>query len=313
MDVSIIVPMYNEQDNAENALNKIDNVMSPLGKSYEIIAVNDGSKDDTLEILNKVASKNKKIIVCNHTINLGLGNALKTGFKKSKGDIIIPIDADLSYDAKCIPTLIHEIESNLNIDIVTLSPYMKGGKTLGVPFFRLLISKIGNRVVSYAMSTKIHTVTCMVRAYRRKVIDFLDLDSPGPEILVEILAKALSLGFKVKEIPANLTSRERGKSKFKLKSGVSRHLSFSLYEKPMLLFGAFGFLSIILGLLTGSYIFYLFLKDHLDSTRPLMTLTVLLVLGGILLFFFGFISNQITAQRKELYKIQKEILYLGKK
>ena len=313
MNVSIIVPMYNEQNNAENTLNKIDAVTSSLGKSYELIAVNDGSKDDTLEILNKIASKNKKITICNHTVNRGFGNALKTGFKNSKGDIIIPIDADLSYSAKCIPALIHEIESNPNIDIVTLSPYMKGGKTPGVPFFRLLISKIGNRIVSYAMSTKIHTVTCMVRAYRKKVIDFLDLDSQGPEIQVEILAKALSLGFKVKEIPYVLTRRTRGKSKFELKSGVSEHLSFSLYEKPMLLFGAFGFLSLILGLLTGSYIFYLFLKNQLDSTRPLMTLTVLLVLGGILLFFFGFISNQIAALRKELYKIQKGALYLRKK
>jgi len=306
MDVSLIIPMYNEAANIERTLYQVSRVMNFLKYSYEIIIVNDGSKDNTLELLKKAASRNKKIVLCNHLINRGLGNALKTGFNISKGNIIIPLDADLSYNARYISILINKLESNPDCDLVTLSPYMGGGRVLKVPFFRLLISKLGNRVIAYALSAKLHTVTCMVRAYRREVIDSLDLDSEGPEIQMEILAKVLNLGFKVEEIPAVLTARVGGKSKFKLKSGVSRHLLLSLYEKPMLLFGVIGLLTLLAGMSLGIYATVLAFQGKLGTGRALVNLIILLVTSGIIMFFFGFIANQILFVQKELYKIKKQ-------
>jgi len=311
MKISVIVPMYNEAESAANTVARIEDVLK--GQDYEILVVNDGSSDSTLKRANDAASKNQRIMVVSHRTNLGLGSAVRTGFSNAKGDYVITIDADLSYDAKYIPILIKELEQNPDVDIVVGSPYMPSGVTSNVPFFRLLLSKMGNRMIAYAMNTKIHTVTSILRIYRRDVVDSLDLDSKGPEIEVEILAKAATLGYKIKEIPAVLKGRDRGKSKFKLTSGIKRHLMFSLYEKPIMLFGLIGIITLLLGFASGSYIFYLSLINRLDPTRPLMYVTLLLILGGILMFFFGFISTQLVTLRKEVYKVQKENKLLDRK
>ncbi|MGB9642771.1 MAG: glycosyltransferase, partial [Candidatus Ratteibacteria bacterium] len=128
----------------------------------------------------------------------------------------VSIDADLSYDPKYILNLIEALQNDSNIDFVLASPYMPGGGVKDVPTLRLWISKLGNKILRFAMPNRIHTSTGIFRAYRKKVLDSLELESDGKEIHLEILSKALALGFRVKEVPAVLTGRKKGRSKFKI-------------------------------------------------------------------------------------------------
>jgi dolichol-phosphate mannosyltransferase len=160
------------------------------------------------------------------------------------------------------------------------------------------------------MPNRIYTSTGIFRAYRRKVLDSLELESDGKEIHLEILSKAIALGFRVKEIPAVLTSRKKGTSKFKLRKTAISHLAFSVFEKPMMIFGFVGLLTLGIGLLIGAYVAYLRFVGELTPGRPLITFAILLILGGIQILSFGFIAIQIVSLRREILRIQKENLEL---
>ena len=310
MDLSIIIPMFNEAENVESTLNRVEEALASFKGTYEIIAVNDGSFDNTFEILNKLAEKNRKLKVVSYPTNIGRGMALRKGFEKSKGGIIVSIDADLSYDPRYILDCIETLRTEENIDLVLASPYMPGGGVQNVPFFRLWISKMGNRILRFAMPNRIYTSTGIFRAYRRRVLDSLELESDGKEIHLEILSKAIALGYHVKEIPAILTSRRRGKSKFKFRKTAISHLVFSVFEKPMIIFGFIGLFTLAIGFLIGLYIAYLRFSGDLTPGRPLITFAILLILGGIQILSFGFIALQIVSVRREILRIQKENLEL---
>jgi len=310
MDLSIIIPMFNEAENAETTLKRIEEVLAQSPGSFEIIPVNDGSIDDTLKILEKVAGQDEKIKVASYPKNIGRGMALRTGFKKSIGDIIISIDADLSYDPNDILNLIGALKTDQDVDFVLASPYMPGGGVQNVPFHRLWISKLGNKILRFAMPNRIYTSTGIFRAYRRKVLDSLELESDGKEIHLEILSKAIALGYRFKEIPAILTSRKKGRSKFKFKKTAISHLVFSIYEKPMIVFGFLGLVTLGMGFLIGIYIVYLRFSGGLTPGRPLITFALLLILGGIQILSFGFVAIQIVSLRREILRIQKENLEL---
>jgi len=312
MDLSIIIPMFNEAENAEHTLARVEGALASFQGDYEIIAVNDGSTDNTLEVLREIATLNKKIKVVSYPRNIGRGMALRRGFQESNGKLVVSIDADLSYDPNYILELIKTLEADPDVDFVLASPYMPGGGVKNVPFLRLWISKFGNKILRFAMPNRIYTSTGIFRAYRRKVLDSLELESEGKEIHLEILSKAMALGFRVKEIPAILTSRKRGKSKFKFKKTATSHLIFSIFEKPMIIFGFLGLLTLGIGLLIGIYIAYLRFSGDLTPGRPLITFAILLILGGIQILSFGFIAIQIVSLRREILRIQKENLELKK-
>jgi len=283
-----------------------------MGGTYEIILVNDGSTDNTLEILRRISVQNTKVKVASYPRNMGRGKALRTGFKEARGEIVVSIDADLSYDPHYIIDLIETLRKEEDVDFVLASPYMPGGGVEKIPFSRLWISKFGNKILRFTMPNRIYTSTGIFRAYRRRVLDSLELESEGKEIHLEILSKALALGFRVKEVPAILTWRKKGKSKFKFKRTATSHLIFSMFEKPMILFGFLGLLTLGAGFLLGLYIAYLRYTGELTAGRPLITFALLLILGGIQILSFGFIAIQIGALRKEILRIQKENLELRK-
>ena len=310
MDISIIIPMFNEAENVEITLKKVEEVLSQFQGSFEIIPVNDGSIDNTLEILKKVAEQDDKIKVASYSKNIGRGMALRTGFKESSGDIVVSIDADLSFGPNHILDLISVLKNEPDVDFVLGSPFVPGGMVHNVPFHRLWISKLGNKVLRYTMPNRIYYSTGVFRAYRRKVIDSLELESDDKEIHLEILSKAVALGFRVKEVPVVLTARTRGKSKFKFKKTALSHLVFSAFEKPMIIFGFLGLLSLGIGLLMGFYIVFLRFTGELTPGRPLITFAILLILGGIQILSFGFIALQIVSLRREILRIQKENLEL---
>jgi dolichol-phosphate mannosyltransferase len=310
MNLSIVIPMYNEAENVEATLSRVDEALSPFRGTYEIIAVNDGSIDNTLENLKRLESQNERIKLVSYPKNIGRGMALRKGFKEAKGEIVVSIDADLSYDPCYILGFVRTLEREPDIDFVLASPYMPGGGVRNVPFLRLWISRLGNKILRFAMPNQIYTSTGIFRAYRRKVLDSLELESDGKEIHLEILSKALALGFRVKEIPAILTGREKGRSKFKFRKTTLTHLIFSAFEKPMIIFGFLGLFTLGIGLLIGIYIAYLRFTGELTAGRPLITFTILLILGGIQILSFGFVALQIVSLRKEILRIQKENLEL---
>jgi len=310
MDLSIIIPMFNEAENAETTLNRVEEAMATFQGTYEIIAVNDGSTDNTLEELKRVADENEKVKVVSYAKNFGRGKALREGFKGSRGEIVVSIDADLSYDPHYIIGFVETLKKESDIDFVLASPYMPGGGVQNVPALRLYISKLGNKVLRFAMPNRIYTSTGIFRAYRKRVLESLELESDGKELHLEILSKALALGYRVKESPAILTSRKKGKSKFKFRKTAISHLVFSVFEKPVIIFGFVGLLTLAIGFLIGMYIVYLRLLGDLTPGRPLITFAILLILGGIQILSFGFIAIQIVSVRREILRIQKENLEL---
>jgi len=305
MKISVIIPMYNEEDNVLRTLLEVNSVMKDYN-DYEIIVVDDGSEDDTFRLAEEVSSHNPHVCVYKQPVNMGMGRALRTGFEKSDGDIIITIDADLSYSPSHINKLASELIDDETIDIAVGSPYMKGGDVKNVPFSRLFISKIANKFVGYSMPENLSTVTSVLRAYRREVLESMDLESNGTNINLEILSKAIATRYKIKEVPAVLEGRELGKSKLKFRSKTISHVIFSLNEKPMILFGVIGLVLCLIGLIGGIYLFYQYLNGTLDPTRPLIIFSVLMIISGIQILIFGFVATQISLLKREIYIIQKE-------
>lgn len=310
MKVTVIIPMYNEEENVVKTIHEVNKILKTY-EDYEIIAVDDGSFDKTFERASIAASENLRVKVLKHSTNCGMGKALRTGFKKAEGDVIITIDADLSYDIAYIPTLVDAIDEET--DIVIGSQYMDGGKTEDIPKLRLFISKMANKIVGYAMASNFSTVTGVFRAYKREVLDSIELDSNGTEINPEILAKANSIGFNIKEVPVTLGNRKLGESKVKIKSTTVSHLLFSFHEKPMMLFGAIGIILLFIGMISALYLFYQYIMGTLDPNRPLMLFMVLMILSGIQILIFGFVATQISLLKREVYIVQKENKLLRKK
>lgn len=311
MQVSAVVPAYNEEENVGKLVSEVASVLGQY-EDWELIIVDDGSTDRTLTLVQQEATKNPKVRVVSYQPNQGRGKALRKGFSQATGDIIVTLDADLSYGPQQISDLVRELESDNSLDIVIGSPFAPGGSVKGLPFYnhRVLLSNYGNKILARAMSVNLTAITGIFRAYRKGVIDSLDLESDGKEIHLEIISKALALGCRAKEIAATSVARKRGKSKFDLRATAVSHLLFSLFEKPMLLFGFAGLLLLVSGLILGAY--FISIKATLNPTRPLMTLMVLLILTGVQVLFFGFVASQIVILRKEIYRVQKENLELKK-
>ena len=297
--------MYNEEDNVLRTLVEVNRVMKKYN-DYEILVVDDGSDDDTFRLAMEFSYDNPHVHIHKQHVNMGMGRALRTGFDNSKGNIIITIDADLSYSPSHINKLALELLDDETLDIAVGSPYMEGGDVKNVPFIRLFISKIANKFVGFSMAENLSTVTSVLRAYRRDVLESMELESNGSNINLEILSKAIANHYKIKEVPAILEGRELGESKLKFRSKTISHVLFSFYEKPMMLFGATGLFLLLIGLVSGVYLFYEYLVGTLDPTRPLMIFMLLMIISGIQILIFGFVATQISLLKREIYIIQKE-------
>jgi len=302
---SVVSPMFNEEANVASTVDVIEKVMEGVGKPWELILVNDGSTDNTHDVAEKVCSEKPYARLLSYSPNRGRGRALRTGFAEAKGRFIITIESDLSWDASLMAEMLRILETN-ETDVVLASPYAAGGRTEGVPPVRLLISRLGNIILNIVVPGNFRMVTQMFRGYRREVIDALELESDRKEIHLEILSKALAVGFRAKEIPAVLRSRGGGKSTFKFGKTVASHLAFSYLEKPILLFGIIGFAFLTLSVITGAYLLIEFLWGSLNPDRPLMTVLVLLIIGGLQFVSLGLVGTQIVHLRKEIYRIQME-------
>lgn len=203
--ITVVAPCYNEEAILELNIGSITEYMKGLGDRYnwEVLIINDGSKDDTGAIADRLAAANQHVRVIHHPSNLNLGNALQTGFKNSKGDIVVVMDIDLSYGVEYIDQMTDKLLET-NADIVIASPYMKGGKVTAVPFLRSVMSKYVNKFMHFAAQDKYYTFTGMVRAYKKSFIQTVNLKTKDYEIMPEIIYKSMILRAKIVEIPAHL-------------------------------------------------------------------------------------------------------------
>ena len=314
MKISIVAPMFNEEGNIESTYQKITaELASKKIHDFEIIYVNDGSTDNSLNVAEKFAEQNDNLTVIGYEENQGRGKALRTGIDHAKGDIICTIDFDLSYDAPHITRMIEALDKSSATDVILTSCYMPGGNTIGIPPFRLFISKAANMLYRYAFSPQIYTSTCVVRAYRSEAVKSLDLESNDKEIHLEIISKLLANNNKIKEIPGTLTRRVVGKSSFKFRSHSVSHILFFIQERPFALFGLFGLFVLFLGFLTSLLLVASRLGFVPDAEHYLIfrvsspSAVLFLFFTAFQILAIGFIGIQNNILKKELLKMQSKL------
>jgi glycosyltransferase involved in cell wall biosynthesis len=261
--VSLILPCYNEEAILVANLNLIIQYMESKSHKYEweILIINDGSKDKTADIADDFANHESRIRVIHHPTNLNLGNALQTGFCNAKGDIFVVLDIDLSYAVDHIERMVDKMLETSS-DIVIASPYMKGGKVTAVPFLRKIMSKWVNKFMQIAAQEKYYTFTGMVRAYRRGFIRTLNLKTRDYEVNPEIMYKAMILRARIVEIPAHLDWTEQNKfsgqrtSSIRVIRGFFSGIMSGFIFRPYIFFIAIGSVLMLLSLFELIWLLY---------------------------------------------------------
>jgi glycosyltransferase involved in cell wall biosynthesis len=203
--VSLVIPAYNEAAVVQPNLKILCDYMQSLEDKYdwEMIVVNDGSKDDTSILAKSFAANRPNVRVVDHLVNFGLGQALKSAFNECRGDYIVAFDMDLSYTPDHIERMLITMRKT-HAKVVLASPYLEGGSVENVPEFRRILSVGANKFLSIAAHGRLKTLTGMVRAYDAKFLRTLDFYSMGMEVNSEILYKAMVLRARIEEIPAVL-------------------------------------------------------------------------------------------------------------
>ncbi len=308
MTLSIVIPIYNEEENIQILHEKLKEVLDPLEKEYEILFVDDGSTDRTLSILEEIQARDKHVVVLSLRRNFGQTAAFAAGFDFARGDVIVTMDGDLQNDPADIPKLLELIKGN---DLV--SGWRKKRKD---PFFtRRLPSIAANWLISKVTGVKLHDYGCSLKAYRRDVIKNLKLYG---EMHRFIPAVASWYGVRIAEVETVHYPRLRGKSKY----GISRTIKVvldlitvkflqSFSTKPIQFFGPIGILSGLFGFLISLYLSIdkLFFGRDIGG-RPLLLLGALLIIVGIQLIGMGLLGEMLVrvyheSQRKPIYVIKK--------
>ncbi len=220
--LSIVIPCYNEEENLGTYNKELFPHLDDLKVKYEVILVNDGSKDNTLKEMQKIKKKRKNIQIVSYQPNGGLGYAIKKGIKSANGDLTITLDSDLTFHPNLIPRLLKAYKEN-KVDCVIGSPNLDKYDE-SIPFYRILLSKSVNIMYWILLGKKITAVSPIFRVYNTEKLQKLDLVSNKFEINAEILFKLLKMKCKVIEVPAKLTIRKFGVSKLNSKKEIINHL-----------------------------------------------------------------------------------------
>jgi glycosyltransferase involved in cell wall biosynthesis len=254
--VTLLVPAYNEALILMKSLTALETYMQSIEHLYvwEMIVVNDGSRDETGPIAEAFAASRPNVRVLHHKTNFNLGQVLRYGFANCHTDYVVTVDCDLSYSVEHIGRLLEHIHRT-HAKVVLASPYAVDGSVGNVPFVRKMLSVYANKMLSFSVHGELSTLTGMVRAYDRVFIQSLDLSSVDVGINTEIIYKARILKAKVEEIPATLSwvSDEPGGrvSKFKIRKSIGTYLMSGFLFRPLLTlaFPAMFFLVLCIGFL----------------------------------------------------------------
>lgn len=225
--ISIIVPLYNERDNVIHYNNDLFPIIDDIGKKFdekfEFIFVDDGSRDDTVERLNQIAGSRPDIQILKHEKNRGMGNAIKTGLASCNGNLVITMDADLTFRPVDISILIQKYRETC-ADCISGSPYLEKGLMEEVTPFRLLMSKSVNFLYRLLLGSQISCVSPIFRLYKRSVLNEMDITSSNYEINAEIISKLIISGKSVVEVPVPLLKRKYGVSKINFLKEIKNYI-----------------------------------------------------------------------------------------
>ncbi len=302
--MTVLIPLFNEADSLPELVTKVTTALSGTNKSYEIIFVDDGSRDGSFEILEKYFHQDEHIRIIQFRKNFGKAAALACGFEAAAGEIVITMDADLQDDPEEISRLIEKIDQGFDL----VSGWKKKRHD---PFFKRNTSKIYNLVTSIVSGIRLHDFNCGLKAYRREVVKNLEIYGQLHRF-IPVLAHWQ--GFRVSELIVKHHARKYGKTKF----GAFRFIAGLLdlftvvflhrfKKRPLHLFGSIGLVTFLVGLLLNGILAYqrIFEKAYL-SNRPLLFLAVLLVIVGGQFISIGLLGEMITETqtRKNEYSVK---------
>ncbi|MEO8199854.1 MAG: glycosyltransferase family 2 protein [Gemmatimonadota bacterium] len=302
VDVSVLVPAKDEADNLPEFIRLCDEALSPAGFSFEVVVVNDGSRDRTGEILAELQKRYPFLQVVTHRRQRGIADALRSAGERAHGDIFVFYPADLQYLPEDIPALVRPI-LDATADIVTGT---KQGK-----YEKAFVSRIYNTLCRWLFGVNVTDLNS-VKAYRREIMVGQPLRPDWHRYMVVIAA---SDGFRLTSQPVPLYPRRAGVSKFtwrRIPIGVLDLLSvwFQLKfgRKPLLFFGVIGAILFVIGFLAG--IAGLVLRyGYGIGFRPLLNLVETMVISGIALFGFGFIGEMLAGLREEQRQLLRSVIH----
>lgn len=309
--VSVVIPIYNEVESLPQLIDGVAEALRPLAYGYEILCVDDGSRDGSGEMLRKLARGRTDLKAIVLRRNYGQTAAMAAGFHQACGQVIVTLDGDLQNDPRDIPRLLDKLEEGY--DLVTGWRYERQDDR----WTRLLPSQIANWLIAWTIGVQIHDYGCSLKAYRAELV--ADLHLYG-ELHRFLPALAHIEGARIAELPVAHQARRFGQSKY----GLGRTfrvlmdlltISFiqTFLTRPMHIFGLLGLGSLSLGMGLGLYLVFLKLALGQDiGDRPLLILAVLLVLAGIQLFCFGLLAELLMrtyheSQGRPIYRVREVI------
>jgi glycosyltransferase involved in cell wall biosynthesis len=310
--ISVVIPVFNEEENVPLLYEKLKGVLEKLPYDYEIIFVDDGSTDRTPRVLEEIAAKDPKVKVIEFARNFGQTAAMAAGMDHATGDVIITMDGDLQNDPEDIPRLLEEIKKGYDV----VSGWRKNRQDAAIS--RKLPSKIANWLIGKLTGVRIHDYGCTLKAYRSDVIKRVRLYGELHRFIPALAATVTSVD-RIVEIPVKHHPRRFGKSKY----GISRTFKVisdlffiwflqKFMQKPIHFFGILGLILFLIGFVPFLYLVFLKLTGHSIGGRPLLIVSVLFVLAGIQMFTTGIISEILMriyyeSQNKVPYVIRRAI------
>ncbi len=302
--VSVLIPVLNEQESLDELQSRLHDTMQGLGKSYEIIYINDGSTDRTQAMLEDFHGRHEEVRVIEFNRNYGQHMALFAGFEACKGEIIITIDADLQNPPEEIPRLIAKMEEGYEV----VGTYRKNRKD---SIFRTLPSFIVNKITAKLVGVKLRDYGCMLRAYNRNIIDYINM---CPESSSFIPALANTFAKRIVEIEVEHAERKRGTSKYSpfklLRLNFDLMTNFSLL--PIQFIGVLGIIIAILGLLFALFLIArrLIMGPEVEGTFTLFGILFFFI--GVQIFALGIIGEYVgriyqEVRRRPRFIIKKEL------
>jgi len=292
MDLSFVIPVKDEEKTLKTLYQEILAAIKPLKKSFEIIFIDDGSADNSLEIMERLRKKDKGVNIIKFRGNFGKSEALAAGFRQAKGEIIITLDADLQDDPEEIPKFLTKI--NQGYDLVC--GWKKERKD---PLNKVIPSRFWNFLASTLSGVKLHDFNCGFKAYKKEVVKNLPLYGELYRLIPILVAEKK---FKITEIPVRHRHRKFGQSKF----GWDRFLKGFLdlitiifltkfIRRPAHFFGSIGVILFSIGFAIGAYITYLRISfGNIQGRQPLLLGGILLMVVGVQLFSTGLLAEMIT-------------------
>ncbi len=292
MKIVVTIPAYNEEKTIGKVISDIARVMDSEKYRYEILVIDDGSKDRTAEVAKKAGAK-----VYSHPKNYGLAEAFRTEIEKSlehKADVIVHTDADGQYRAEEIPKLVREIENGA--ELVLGSRFR--GKIESMPFIKKFGNRAFSKVVSSVSGMKISDAQTGFRAFTREVAEKVRISSIHTYTQEQII-RAVRMKFRVVEIPIYFAKRGDGKSRlmsnpfeYAAKAWITIFRIYRDYE-PLKFFGYIGSLLFLIGFVLGVFVLYTFLSEGVVGGIPRVILSASFMLAGIQVILFGFLADMM--------------------